>query len=142
MRIYLDDHRTPSDNRWKVVRSYYEFVNLIEGLPLHEIEEISFDHDLGDLAMMQSNVETFDYTALGDEKTGMHAAKWFIEEYVLNSIKNPTNDWIRQFPRINVHSANYSGKENIRSYFNSFFKSFKVMTDPVTCYWYKTIDSH
>ena len=49
--LYLDDVRTPKDDRWKVVRSYDEFVAHIKMNGLENYETISLDHDLGDTAM-------------------------------------------------------------------------------------------
>ena len=51
VKIYLDDIRTPNDKDWLVVRSFYEFVDLINKVGLNNIELISLDHDLGDTAM-------------------------------------------------------------------------------------------
>ena len=49
--LYLDDVRTPKDDRWKVVKSYDEFVAHIKMNGLEKYETISLDHDLGDTAM-------------------------------------------------------------------------------------------
>ena len=80
--LYLDDVRTPKDDRWKVVRSYDEFVAHIKMNGLENYETISLDHDLGDTAMKEyfNNVSpnyTLDYNNI-DEKTGYDAAKFLV----------------------------------------------------------------
>ena len=51
--IYLDDVRTPVDPKWVVVRTYEEFVYKVTEIGLENIQQISFDHDLGPSAMTE-----------------------------------------------------------------------------------------
>ena len=44
--IYIDDIRTPVDNKWAVVRNYNEFIKHILELDDKDNLIISFDHDL------------------------------------------------------------------------------------------------
>ena len=53
VKIYLDDVRTPVDNDWLVVRSFHEFVNLVNKLGMENVKLVSLDHDLGDTAMQE-----------------------------------------------------------------------------------------
>lgn len=46
MKIFLDDIRNPPDDSWTICKTYPEFINLILN-NWDNIEEISFDHDLG-----------------------------------------------------------------------------------------------
>ena len=91
VKIYLDDIRTPNDKDWLVVRSFYEFVDLINKVGLNNIELISLDHDLGDTAMNEyyNNVSPnykLDYENI-EEKTGYDAAKWLVNLfYSLNEL--------------------------------------------------------
>lgn len=83
-KVYLDDEREPKTNGpWMIVRSYEDFIELIEllGLP----SEISFDNDLQ------------------TEKEGYDCAKWLVNEkkFDLRKVK------------INVHSANPKAPDNI-----------------------------
>jgi len=51
--LYLDDMRTPMDQNWIVVRSYDEFCMAVHQYGLENIERISFDHDLGESAILE-----------------------------------------------------------------------------------------
>lgn len=131
VKIYLDDTRIPGKS-WIHVSSYDEFVNEVLKHNLEDIEEISFDHDLGDNAITeffnsvyQNENPTFNYDNLQDEKTGMHCAKYFVDNLILSQINN-NPDLLKKLPRINVHSANPVGKQNIISYFESFYKAFNI----------------
>lgn len=99
MFVFLDDERNPQDVTWcpdmpdpavvryTVVRSYDEFVSLLEAneaLPDH----ISFDHDLGETA------------------TGYDAAKWLVNFCENNS---------RVLPPFSCHTKNPVGRQNIES---------------------------
>ena len=46
--IYLDDIRTPVDNKWTVVRNYNEFIKHILSLSSDDEYIISFDHDIAE----------------------------------------------------------------------------------------------
>ena len=137
--LYLDDWRTPTDtliskkpielkkvishNEWEIVRSYREFVDIIERKGLPDI--ISFDHDLADVYIFKGNERQiippgeaeFDYDRYNeDEKTGYHCAKWLVE-YCINNKK--------QLPKYIIHSDNQVGSENIKSYLENFKKHYK-----------------
>lgn len=119
--IFLDDYRLPITVRhvkmplldWTVVKSYNEFIKLIEekGLP----DFISFDHDLADehYKDLISCGGTLNYGSY-KEKTGYEAAKWLVE-YCLNHKES--------LPKWQVHSMNPIGKQNIISLFESYKKS-------------------
>lgn len=110
--LFLDDIRTPSDcvsymgdwgidvniyqGDWFIVRSYDEFTNWItlNGLP----DIISFDHDLGDM-----NGE--------NELTGMDCAKWLVNYCIDYNVK---------LPEFIIHSANPSGRVNIKGLLVNF----------------------
>ena len=92
-KLYLDDERNPkTPGPWVVVRSYDEFISMIEknGVP----GEISFDHDLG----------------AGEGKDGIDCVKWMVNERQFD-MRNLI---------INVHSANTVGKENIEGLIKSW----------------------
>jgi hypothetical protein len=131
--IYLDDIRTPIDNKWTVVRDYNEFVAAVKEIGLDNIETISLDHDLGDTAMQEyyNNVSpnyTLDYSNI-TEKTGMDCAKWLVEHwYEVNKTEDADIRRMRisksiNFPEILTHSANPIGSANIMGYVNNFYKN-------------------
>ena len=113
-KIYLDDIRTPIDKDWLVVRSFYEFVNLVNKIGLENIELISLDHDLGDSAMKEWHKNVYhNYTLNYDnitEKTGMDCTKWLVEQ------------WMEGKPVVDVvvHSANAIGSGNMMGYINNY----------------------
>ena len=123
--LYLDDVRTPKDDRWKVVRSYDELVAHIKMNGLENYEVISLDHDLGDTAMNEyyNNVHpnyTLDYNNI-TEKTGLDCAKFLVAESMNTKIP---------LPQIYVHSANPIGSANIMGYVNNYFMNCRL---PQTC---------
>ena len=123
--LYLDDVRTPTDNRWKVVRSYDEFVAHIKMNGLEKYETISLDHDLGDTAMNEyyNNVHpnyTLDYNNI-TEKTGLDCCKFLVAESMNTKIP---------LPQIYVHSANPIGSGNMMGYINNYFMNGRM---PQTC---------
>lgn len=83
IKLFVDDVRNPPDDSWTVARSYSEAEAHIHS---GEVEEISFDHDLG------------------EEKTGYDLAK-LIERRAFDFILPPI--WY-------VHSANPVGRGNIQ----------------------------
>ncbi len=94
-KLYLDDERNPkTPGPWVVVRSYENFIATIEkfGMPL----ELSVDHDLG----------------AGEGKDGIDCMKWLINEKQVD-LRNV---------KINIHSANTVGKENIEGLVKSWNK--------------------
>ncbi len=123
--LYLDDVRTPKDDRWKVVRSYDEFVAHIKMNGLEKYETISLDHDLGDTAMNEyyNNVHpnyTLDYNNI-TEKTGLDCAKFLVAESMTKGIP---------LPAIYIHSANPIGSANMMGYINNYFMNGRM---PQTC---------
>ena len=112
--IYLDDVRTPIDERWIVVRNYEEFISTIEEIGLENIELISLDHDLGEEAMEEWHTNVYNnYTLNYDnikEKTGMDCAKWLVKK------------WLEGKPvcKVMVHSANAIGSGNMMGYINNY----------------------
>lgn len=123
--LYLDDVRTPTDNRWQVVRSYDEFVAHIKMNGLEKYETISLDHDLGDTAMNEyyNNVHpnyTLDYNNI-TEKTGLDCCKFLVAESMNTKIP---------LPQIYVHSANPIGSGNMMGYINNYFMNCKT---PQSC---------
>jgi hypothetical protein len=115
-QIYLDDVRTPMDrDKWIVVRTYDQFVEVVNRIGLENIQTVSLDHDLGPQAMnewregVRQNY-TIDYGNIGDEKTGYDAAKWLVEQ------------WLDGKPIVQVftHSANAVGAANIMGYINNY----------------------
>lgn len=128
--LFLDDERVPYsphgshedawyytqnlnyiDLKWKIVRSYEEFVAYIEknGIP----QLISFDHDLADehyqYLLTQNDV---DYTKY-KEKTGMECVKWLCDYCIDNN---------KKFPEHLIHTQNIIGSINMRKYIENFKK--------------------
>ena len=125
MYIYLDDLRTPIDDRWVVVRNYDEFINKINEIGLENITLISLDHDLGDSAMKEwrtnvYNNYTIDYDNI-TEKTGMDCTKWLV------------NQWIEGKPTVStrIHSANAVGSANMMGYINNYYHIHHLPQDCV-----------
>jgi hypothetical protein len=120
--LFLDDFRDPEDafqhmmlpvyllEDWLIVRNYDEFINVIQekGIP----EMISFDHDLADAHYdNQVNIPYDEY----QEKSGYHCAKWLIDYCIDNDKELPAS--------IYIHSMNHAGSLNIKSLFQSYWKS-------------------
>jgi len=119
--IYLDDIRTPNDERWIICRNYDEFVDKVNEIGLDNIEIISLDHDLGETAIREyfKNV-TNNYILNYDnihEKTGYDCAKWIVEKSIETGINLPT---------ILTHSANPIGSANIMGYINNYLKNKRL----------------
>lgn len=130
--LFLDDIRNPNDcfeytkmgvylmNDWVVVRNYDEFVNMIteNGIPL----VISFDHDLADEHYRPSmynpdkHYSNYYHDGTFKEKTGYHCAKWLLEYCMDNNLDIPKV--------VYVHTMNPVGGDNIKSLFNSFYKTY------------------
>ena len=123
--LFLDDTRTPNQvtwveiprvREWTIVRSYDEFVKVIEerGLPNHT----SFDHDLAEphyIAYMEAVsglvVAPLDYSSF-KEKTGYHCARWLVD-YCID------HGWLA-LPEYTIHSMNVIGKDNIEALFRAY----------------------
>jgi len=128
--LFLDDVREPWEagnymlpvdvrkfyrlNKWKIVRNYQEFVDIIieKGIP----ELVSFDHDLADEhyapqeiwdnpIAVQARMEDF------KEKTGYDAAKWLVDHCIEKKVN---------LPKFLIHSMNPVGAENIKNYLDNF----------------------
>ena len=124
--LYLDDVRTPTDDRWQVVRNYNQFVSHVRLNGLENYEVISLDHDLGEEAMNEfynNALPNFklNYDNILNEKTGYDCAKWLVAESMTTKIP---------LPQIYVHSANPIGSANIMGYVNNYLMSCKL---PQTC---------
>jgi hypothetical protein len=119
--IYLDDIRTPNDERWIICRNYDEFVNKVDEIGLDNIETISLDHDLGETAIREyfknvTNNYILDYSNI-HEKTGYDCAKWLVEKSIETEVNLPT---------ILTHSANPIGSANIMGYINNYLKNKRL----------------
>ena len=119
--IYLDDIRTPNDERWIICRNYDEFVNKVDEIGLDNIETISLDHDLGETAIREyfknvTNNYILDYANI-HEKTGYDCAKWLVEKSIETGVNLPT---------ILTHSANPIGSANIMGYINNYLKNKRL----------------
>jgi hypothetical protein len=89
MRVWLDDVR-PAPDGWVHVRTPEEAINRLK---TGEVEEISFDHDLG-----------LDDYEDGRERTGYRVLLWIEEEMHLRVVKPPN---------MRVHSGNVPGHERL-----------------------------
>ena len=106
--IFIDDVRKPekyvNTNLNKVVcaATYDEFVVVLNKLfnKYKHIDEIWFDHDLGD-----------------HSGTGLECAKYLVEFCMNNDM---------QLPEYHIQSANVVGKQNIDSYLKSYLKSLSL----------------
>lgn len=119
--IYLDDIRTPNDERWIICRNYDEFVNKVDEIGLDNIETISLDHDLGETAIREyfknvTNNYILNYENI-HEKTGYDCAKWLVEKSIETEVNLPT---------ILTHSANPIGSANIMGYINNYLKNKRL----------------
>lgn len=105
IKIFLDDIRIPLDSDWNIIKTYNDFVTVIEKISFNDIEIISLDHDLGDVGGMEG------------EKTGYDAAKWLVDQAISRNQK---------LPLIKVHSANPIGAKNIIEYVNNYLRSLDM----------------
>lgn len=136
MKIFLDDYRVLLDcipymhqrigklnltylEEWKVVKSYDEFVNLVDSSVKtgDEITHVSFDHDLAEEHYVPGEYwsdfdksKEYQEKQQYKEKTGFDCAKWFKEFYEDKNMPLPT---------IFVHSMNPVGTENIVNLFKN-----------------------
>lgn len=88
MRIYIDDVR-PCPDGWVLVRTFQELKDLFIKTVGEEIEEISFDHDLG------------------DGHTGYDMIRW---------LSGNRNRLSRYPKKTSVHSMNPIGRKRIEDY--------------------------
>ena len=89
MKIYVDDKRTPIDKDWTIVRSYHDFIFLVNQ-SFDLIKMVSLDYHLND-----KNTP---------EKTGLDCAKYLID-YCKKNHKNP--------PRVFAHDRDVIGSQEI-----------------------------
>ena len=87
MKVWLDDVREPEPD-WVWVKTPEAAIELLE---TGEVEEISFDHDLG-------------LDEAGGERTGYEVLLWVEEAVVLRGFKPPV---------MTVHSANPPGHDRL-----------------------------
>ena len=120
----LDDIRSMDDVRkytklpnvpneeWTIVRSYSEFVEVINKFELPKF--VTYDHDLSDChyghGLSGDDIPYDKYT----EKTGYDCVKTLVEYCMKMGVKHPPYQ---------VHSMNPVGKNNIISYVESYNKS-------------------
>ena len=114
MKLYLDDIRNPNqtypnDSDWFVVRNYNEFVSAIEK-HFSDLEIISFDSIITHISF-DHDLANFDSD--GNEVTGYDCVKWLCD-YIQDNNLDISN------LRLNFHTANPVGKENMASYWNNF----------------------
>jgi hypothetical protein len=87
MKLFIDDLRSPPDSSWHVVKTAEE---AMEFITKNKVDEISFDHDLGD----------------PDALTGYDVAKWLEEQVYTDQLEAPK--------KMYVHSANPVGAKRIK----------------------------
>ncbi len=107
MKVYLDDNRSPDDVRlvsggldvsgWIHVLWPEELIDLLK---TGQVDEISLDHDLGDVTYLQENRK---------ERCGCRVLDW-LEDQVFNHNFAP--------PKIHVHSQNSQSKRLMLSIVN------------------------
>jgi hypothetical protein len=100
-KLYLDDdrvYRIPPNDSWVRIYSFDEFVAYIEanGLP----DEISFDHDLGELNGVI-------------QKDGKDCANYLVNYCIDHNL---------DLPKYDCHSANPCGWDNIKGLLDSYSK--------------------
>ena len=111
-KLYIDDERFPKTEGWDIVRSYDEFVKYLNDNDFPE--EISFDHDLADIKYDPKKAqESFSY----HEKTGYDCLKYMATFCISKSIP---------LPKVNFHTANPIGRDNMISYFKSISKIYNI----------------
>lgn len=100
IKIWLDDIRTPPDETWTWCKNPEEFRKILDGEGA-EIDEISFDHDLG-------------YYESGKEITGYTCLCW-VEKRILTDMTFP-------IPTMHVHTSNGSAYSKMRKVVNNLHK--------------------
>ena len=132
--IYLDDIRIPIEHPenkiWEIIRSYEDFVEVVELVGLDNIDIISLDHDLDPSATKHFLDEVLltyqiDYSKI-EEKTGLDVAKWLI----MHSIETG-----KKLPLCYVHSANPIGAANIEGHINLYLKKCRMPENCVRVRW-------
>jgi hypothetical protein len=129
--LFLDDVRMPKDvyeytnnpiyllDNWIIVRNYYAFITLTQNMGI--AAGYSFDHDLADEHYDKQIVKGQTYEQIYEmfnEKTGYHCAEWLIYYCIDNKKELPAT--------ILIHSMNPAGSLNIKSLFDTYYKSLKI----------------
>ena len=109
MKLYLDDIRNPhqsgyKDDEWIVCKNDKTFKDMFMSFD-SIITHISFDHDIGS------------YDENGDEVTGFNCVKWLCD-YILDNNLDISN------LRLNFHTANIVGEDNMKFYWNNFKENY------------------
>ena len=110
MKLYLDDIRNPhqsgyKDSEWIVCKNDKTFKDMFISFD-SIITHISFDHDIDS------------YNDDGDEVTGYTLVKWLCD-YILDNNLDISN------LRLNFHTANVVGKENMMCYWANFKENYE-----------------
>ena len=105
MKLYLDDIRHPTqsgykDDEWVVVRNDKTFKDMFMSFD-NIITHISFDNDLAN------------FYSDGNEVAGYDCVKWLCD-YIQDNNLDISN------LRLNFHTANPVGKENMEVYWRNF----------------------
>lgn len=112
--IFLDDERNLSDVTWinypqydevLIVRTYSDFIKLVESVTDIKNYDFSFDHDIQDFLN--------DY-----EFTGYDCIKWLCNDYCIENNINISSC------NFYYHTQNPIGKNNMSSYINNFMRYF------------------
>jgi len=126
--LFLDDFRIPQDAyrvnhdprynllTWTMVKSYDEFVKVVETLGLPDL--VAFDHDLADehYEKYQGPISEKQYSEM-QEKTGYHAARFLINWCIDRDL---------DIPEYLIHTQNHGGGLNIKSVMESGKKILKL----------------
>ena len=139
--LFLDDQRSPKDafvhigtghdhykkslvelsgieaDEWSIVRSHYEFEQYLKYVGIPDV--VSLDHDLSEEYIehyykVTQQIGIVEYGNLKPD-SGYHCAKILCQKCVDTNTK---------FPKYYIHSANKWGQENIRTYIETFFKTY------------------
>ena len=110
MKLYLDDIRNPhqsgyQDSEWIVCKNDKTFKDMFTSFD-NIITHISFDHDIDS------------YNDDGTEVTGYDCVKWLCD-YILDNNLDISN------LRLNFHTANIVGDENMACYWANFKESYE-----------------
>lgn len=107
MKLYLDDIRS-APKGWIQCRWPDE---MFEYMLSNEVEEISLDHDLGDVS----------YSYLTAERTGMDVLTWMEEQQ--------NQDPLFHIPKIKIHSANAVRAKAMRKIAKRLMDKYKIAMD-------------